>query len=151
MASGVTNRGKFMLLGWAFVDLTIPTNFYMGLADDTTAPDVDDNAWVDLTQVPDTQGYTDGGYSLSPGATDWDVHTEDDGGDKGLVQIKDVVWTASGGTLPASGDGARWAVLTDDDGTMADREIYIWWDLVSNRQVSDGQTLTLQDCEVDIT
>jgi hypothetical protein len=78
------------------------------------------------------------------------VWTEGDAGDQALIQIKDLVWTASGGNLPASGDGARYAVLTDDNATQGDRECYFYWDLVSDRTVSDTQTLTLEDCEIQI-
>jgi hypothetical protein len=68
-----------------------------------------------------------------------------------LVQAKDLVWTASGGTLPASGNGARYCVFTDDNGTDGSREIITYFDLVSDRQVSSGQSLTLQNCEVRLT
>lgn len=66
-----------------------------------------------------------------------------------LVQIKDVSWTASGGSIPSSGSGARYAVLTDDNATVGNREVLAYWDLTSDRTVSDGQTLTLQDLEID--
>lgn len=150
MASGWTNKGKYKVLGWSFRGETIPTNFYVALLTSATSPTVDTNTRADHTQVSTGNGYTDGGISLAKNATDWDVWTEDDTGDVGFIQIKDLVWTASGGTLPAS-DSARWAVLTDDNVTQSAREIYAWWDLVSNRQVSSGQTLTLQDCELRIT
>jgi hypothetical protein len=41
-------------------------------------------------------------------------------------------------------------VLTDDNATVANREIIAYWDLTSPRSVSDGQTLTLQDCQLDL-
>ena len=104
----------------------------------------------DLTQINTGNGYADGGYQLTPGATDFDVWNEDDAGDQGEIQIKDIVWTASGGPIPSSGSGARYAVLTDDNATVANREILAYWDLVSDRSVSSGQTLTLQDCEIDL-
>lgn len=145
--AGFTNKGLYSMLGWVFRGDTMPTNFYVALVTSATAPTADTNTMSDLTQIATGNGYTDGGYSLTPGATDWDVHTEDDTNDYAYVQIKDVVWTASGGTLPASGDGARYAVLTDDNATVANRLVIFWWDLVSDRQVSTGQTLTLQDLE----
>ena len=74
-----------------------------------------------------------------------------DASDYALLQIKDVVWTASGGPIPASGNGARYAVLTDDNVTQGSREVYFYWDLVSDRSVSSGQTLTLQDMETRVT
>jgi len=145
---GFTNKGKYRLLGWALRDDTIPTNLYLALVTSAQAPGPDTNTLSDLTEIAAGNGYTTGGYQLTPGSTDFDVHTEDDAEDRGLVQIKDVVWTASGGPIPASGDGARYAVLLDDDGTVANREVLAYWDLTSDRSVSDSQTLTLQNCEL---
>jgi len=148
--AGVTNRGKFSFLGWIFRGVTLPTNFYVALVTSAAAPTADTNTFGQLTEIADTQGYTTGGYQLTPGETDFDTLTEDDDNDKGLVQVKDVVWTASGGNLPASGDGARYAVLLDDNGTVANRLVLAYWDLTADRTVSDGQTLTLQNLEIDL-
>ena len=147
---GWTNKGKYAVLGYAFRADSIPTNFYVLLATSATAPVADTNTVSELTQIAVGNGYTDGGYALTPGSTDFDVHTEVDASDWALVQIKDVVWTASGGNIPDTGDGARYAVLTDDNVTISAREIYCYWDLTSDRSVSDGQSLTLQDCEIRI-
>lgn len=149
MASGWTNKGKYKVLGWSFRGVTIPTNFYIRLLTSATTPTADTNLASDVTQVSTGNGYTGGGISLTKNSTDFDVWTEDDTNDYGYIQIKDMVWTASGGTLPAS-NSARWACMTDDNATDASREIYAWWDLVSDRQVSVAQTLTLQDLELRI-
>jgi len=149
--AGFTNKGKYRLLGWVFRADTEPTNFYVGLVTSAVAPGPDTNTFGQLTEIANGNGYTTGGYQLTAGATDFDVHTEDDSGDKGLTQIKDLVWTASGGNLPASGNGARYAILLDDNVTVGSREVLAYWDLVSDRTVSVGQTLTLQNCELDLT
>lgn len=146
--AGFTNKGKFHMLGHAFVNISVPTNYYVALVTSAVAPTADHNTLGQLTEIADTNGYTTGGIQLTPGATDFDVHTEDDANDRGLVQIKDLVWTASGGPIPASGDGARYAILTDDNATVANREIYGYFDLTSDRSVSDGQTLTVQNMEM---
>lgn len=74
-----------------------------------------------------------------------------DASDWSLIQLADLIWTASGGSLPASGNGARYCALTDDNGTVSAREIYAWGDLVTDQSVSNGQTLTLQDFELRLT
>jgi hypothetical protein len=148
--AGWTNRGKYMTLGWIWRAQTIPTNFYVALWTSATAPTADTNLMSDGTEITAGNGYTTGGFSMTPGATDYDVWTEDDTNDRGLVQMKDIVWTASGGNIPSAGGGARYAVHTDDDVTIANREIYHYFDLTSDRTVSDGQTLTLQNCEIRI-
>lgn len=151
MASGVTNRGKYKLLDWVFRNSTEVTNFYVALCTSAVSPTADINTFSELTEIAAGNGYTAGGISLTPGATDFDTLTEDDTGDKALIQIKDLTWTASGGALPASGNGARWAILTDDNATQGSRLVLAWWDLTSDRSVSSGQPLTLQNCEIDLT
>jgi hypothetical protein len=148
--AGWTNRGKMRMLGWAYRGATIPTNFYVALVTSATAPTADTNTLSELTEIAAGNGYTSGGIMLNRNATDFDVLTEDDTNDRGLIQIKDLVWTASGGPIPASGSGARWAVLTDDNATIGSREVLHYFNLVSDRTISSGQTLTLQDCEMRI-
>ena len=149
--SGFTNRGRYWLLGQVFRNETEPTNLYVALVTSATAPTVDINTLSQLTEIAAGNGYTAGGFELTRNATDFDVWTEDDTGDLAFIQIKDLVWTASGGAIPASGNGARYAVLTDDNVTAGSRIIIAWWDLTSDRTVSDGQPLTLQNCELRLT
>jgi len=151
MASGITNRGKYKLLDWVFRGSALPTNYYVALVTSAATPTADTNTLSELTEIAAGNGYTAGGISLTKNSTDFDTLTEDDSGDLGKVLIKDLTWTASGGTLPASGNGARYAVLTDDNATQGSRLVLAWWDLVSDRSVSSGQPLTLQDCELRLT
>ena len=150
--AGITNRGKYKLLNYYFRRQgTLPTNFYITLATSAVAPTADTNTLSELTQIASGNGFTTNGQSLTPGTTDFDVMTEDDTNDKAVLQLKDIVWTASGGSMPGSGSGARYAPLTDDNATAGSRDVIAWWDLVSDRTISDTQTLTLQDCEIDLT
>jgi hypothetical protein len=151
MASGWTNKGKWYLLDQLFRNTSEPTNLYVRLVTSATTPTVDTNTASELTEIAAGNGYTAGGYQLTRNATDFDTMTEDDTNDWALTQLKDVVWTASGGSIPASGSGARYAVLTDDNVTDGSRLILAFWDLVSDLTVSTGQTLTLQNCELKIT
>lgn len=145
---GFTNRGKFLNLQGVYRNTGFPINFYMALLVDTVAPGPDTNLMSDVSEVPAGNGYTAGGIQLGRNATDFDVLTEDDANDRALAQIRDLVWTAAGGNLPSSGSGARYSALTHDDVTVANRAIHQYFDLVSNRIVSIGQTLTLQNCEI---
>lgn len=148
MASGVTNKGARKLLARSTRGEATPTNFYVALVTSAVAPTVDTNTLSELTEIAAGNGYTSGGISLTPNSTDFDFIEEDDTNNWARVQIKDLVWTAASGPIPASGNGARYAVLLDDNATVGSREVYAWWDLSSDRTVSDGQTLTLQDCEI---
>jgi hypothetical protein len=147
--AGTTNRGKKLMLEYAFSRVTTPTNFYLYLLTSSATITDDTNTFseVSANQITIGNGYT-GGFSLTAGSTDFDASAEDDSSNYGNIQIKDIVWTASGGTIPASGDGARYVLMTDDNVVEADREVIAFWDLVSDRSVSDTQSLTVQDLEI---
>lgn len=148
---GWTNKGKVRILNGFFRATNLPGHLYLALVTAATPPAADTNTLSQLTEIAAGNGYTAGGSELDLNATDFDMLTENDSDDRGELQIKDVVWTASGGSIPASGSGARYAVLTDDNATQGDREVLAWWDLTSDRSVSSGQTLTLQNCELRLT
>jgi hypothetical protein len=104
----------------------------------------------DVAEIPAGNGYTAGGQQVNRNSTDFDVYTEDDVNDRGMAQLKNFSWTASGGNLPISGNGARHAALLDDNATPANRELWHYWSLSSNRIISDTQTLTLIDAELQL-
>ncbi len=147
---GWTNRGLFLALQSLFRNTGWPTNLFVALVTSAAAPGPDTNTFGQLTEIAAGNGYTSGGISLTKNSTDFDTLTEDDTNDWALTQIKDVVWTASGGPIPASGNGARYAVLLDDNVTVGSRQVIAYWDLTSDRVVSSGQTLTLQNCELKL-
>ncbi len=147
--AGFTNRGKYLMLGWVFRGAALPGHVYVALVTSATAPAPDHNTLSELTQIATGNGYVDGGYELNLDTTDFDTLTEDDALDLAKLYLKDVVWTAGGGPIPASGDGARYAVLTDDNATVGNRQIIAYWDLVTDRSIADGQTLTLEDLRLD--
>ena len=93
--AGWTNKGKMSILDAYFRNNGAPTNFYVALVTSATAPDADTDTMGDVTEISAGNGYTSGGYQLSKNSTDFDTLTEDDTNDRGLVQVKDVVWTAS--------------------------------------------------------
>jgi len=140
-----------MLLGVGFRAVAVSTNYFIALVTSATPPTVDINTLGEMTEITAGNGYAAGGFSLTPGATDFDSLVEDDGNDRAELQVKDVVWTASSGPIPLSGGDARYAVITDDNGTVGSREVYAFWDLSTGRQISDTQTLTLQDLELRLT
>ena len=150
MASLITNKGKAHLLA-KMRGVAAPTNYYVALITNAVVPDADTNTLGQLTEIAAGNGYTAGGYQLTPNASDFDSLVENDTDDRGELQVKDVAWTASGGSIPASGDPASFAVLTDDNATLANREVYVVLDLQGTRTVQDGYPLTLQNCEIRAT
>ena len=140
--AGFTNKGKAKLLRNFFHSETPPSNLYVYLVTSATAPTADLNTLSQLTEISETGKE----FSLSLNTTDFDTSvsdSEDDTNDKGVMKIKDC-------TFAGPVTNARYAVLVDDNGTEGSREVYCYWDLGSNRSVSSGQTLTLQDLEMNL-
>lgn len=133
--AGFTNKGKYRLIE-TLRGVSLPTNFYAHLCDSTTAPSADLNTLSELTQISGS-GYA--AISLTKNTTDFSAIVEDDTNDDSELTLKDLTWTASGGTLGA----ARYLVITDDNATEGDREVWFYFDLGSDQSVSDGQDLTV--------
>jgi len=146
--SGWTNRGKYRTIRVALGATDTPSSFRVFLITPSTAPTAGTDTLSVIGQIADGNGYSTGGYTINRDTTDWDTFTESDTGDRAFAQLKDVVWTASGGAIPSAGSGARYAVLGNYTSTLASTDVWYYWDLSSERSVSDGQTITLQNCEV---
>ncbi len=142
--AGLTNKGKFRILEKFYRGADV---FNAVLITSAVAPGPDINAFSELTEIAAGNGYTAGGIALTGNATDFDALVEDDVNDRAYVQVRDLVWTAATGNLPLSGSGARYLVLLDNNVTPGSREVLNYWDLVSDRVVSVGQALTIQNAE----
>ena len=142
----MTQRGLKLLHDYAFQGVTVPTNFYLALVTAATAPAWATTTLGGLTEIAAGNGYTSGGFQLTPNTTDFDVQVLSSDPDFVDQQIKNVNWNASGGTIPGSGDGASSVVLTTDEGTVADRQVLAYYDLnAAPVTVPSGLTLTLID------
>jgi len=155
-AQGVTDVGKMWIAAWAFADTTAFDTLFVMLCTDDVTPDADVETFATLTPIATGNGYqsTGGiganeGFLLPGNAADFYAITH--GAGYARIKIRDIVWTAAGGSIPASGDGARWAVLTDNNATIDSRVVIAWWDLSSDRSVTVGNTLTLSDLEIRLT
>lgn len=137
-----TARGMFRVLGHIFNAVTAPTTFYVPLFTATPAPTAAINLVSDLTQIATGNGYTSGGSAVARSAVGWDAIAENDTLDFARVDLATVTYTAAGGAIPASGDPLRYAAITDDDATVADREVILWWDLTS-QTIADAASLDL--------
>lgn len=149
---GWTNRGKKQVLN-IFRDqgASLPATMYVALTLNANAPTVNTNTFTELDEIAAGNGYTAGGIQVGLNTTDFDTITQDDANTKAFVQMRDLSWTASGGTIPSSGDGARYCVITDNNATPANREVWFFQTLTSDRTISNGQQLTLEDLEISIS
>lgn len=144
----VTNRAKYLIARGYFRRQDLPTNHYVALCTGAIVPTVDMNTLAELTEIAAGNGYSTGGISLTPGSTDFDVNTESDVSDYGMVQIKDLVWSASGGSIPASGAVPKYAILLTDEATVANRQIIAAWDLGTVSSTGSGSSLTIANLEI---
>lgn len=159
MASGLTNRGKIRLLEMALRDTqdsaaldTAP--LFLALATSAASLNAETTTFDTATEIAAGNGYTTGGEVITRDGSDlttWDVLGIDTASAFGYIRLKDMTWTASGGNLPASGNGAFYAVLLDDNATVGSRQVYGWIDLTSARSIGNGAQLTLQDIEIRLT
>ena len=123
----------------------MPTNLYLLLATADDVPGSDTNLVSDLTEISLGNGYATGGIQLNLNDVDFDTLIEDDGTNQGKIGIKDLALVASGGSIPSSGDGASYYILTDDKAPIANREVIAFWSTASPVFVSDGQTHTISN------
>jgi hypothetical protein len=143
MASYFTNRGKHKMLKHAFYAETVPTYYYVYLVTASASPTVDTNTWSELL-ANNSSNYS--AKQLTTGDTNFDVGSQDGGSDDASVGIDNFAITASGGDCVA-----RWAILTDDNGTEASREVYAVLDLGSERTVGNGQDLNINSTALKLT
>jgi hypothetical protein len=144
MASGVTDAGKTILLNNSFKGSTVAADYHLILISDVSGVDRDLTTLAGVTELPTGAGYTAGGKSIAYSA----ITVTDVGGTPGAkAVIDDQQWDATG-TFPASGTGARYAVLAD--GTTSSDNIIAWFDLTEARTLTSGQFLKLSGCEVDL-
>ncbi len=158
MANGVTTTGATRILEMAFRNLysggAIPSTgqWYIALATSDAVPAIAGTKTLGELSTSNLiaagNGYTHLTFGLDRSAVDFDVLTDDTTNNYGLIQIKNVQWTAAGGSIPASGAAAFYALLTDDNATTSAREVLAWWGLTTGRSVLDGAQLTLEDLEL---
>lgn len=150
MASDWTRRGVYRALGVLFRGETPPTNFYVMLITSAVSPSATTTTITasSLIEVANGNGYTTGGFQLDRNSTDFPDFVE---AATSYVRAIDASWTASLGDIPASGNPPRWAVLTDDNATVGDREVWAYHDLTTTYSATSGQTITIPDIELSLT
>ena len=156
MASGLTNTGKMRILEMAFRNgmdsAAIDTSpYFIALATSAATLTALTELFDTTVQIAVGSGYADGGISFARDSATWDILAMDTVTGYGYIRLKDIVWTAAGGSIPASGGGAMYALITDDNALVGSRKVYGWIDLTTARSIGNGATLTLQDIELRIT
>ncbi len=146
----LTTRGGKLLWDWAFRAAARPSNFYAALVTGATVPSSSTKTLSSLTQIAVGNGYSDGGFQLSPNSTDFNALVEDDTNHWAYIALKNISWTASGGDIPASGDPASYLVLTTDEATVGNRQVIGYWSLLGDRTVLNGNPLLVTGLQMRI-
>lgn len=147
----VTSRGCYLILNYVFRGVSVPSNYYVALFTNATAPTIATNTFSELTEMTAGNGYVTGGYQLTRGVADFPTASVDDVADIVTMTFKTIYWTASGGTIPPSGSGATYVGLTTNEGTVSTRQI-IGWFAPENAPLSatDGTLLTVAGAAAEI-
>lgn len=148
MASGITRRGARRRDEVFFQGVAAPANFFVAFVTSATTPTIDTVTLSQLTEVAQGAGYSSGGFSVARNTTDWPTIVENDGSTnlvKTIAKDWGQVAVGAGVTFPLSGSGARYAVLLGPHATPGSREVWAWFDLVSDKTVSEGQELKVDD------
>lgn len=141
-----TNRGLRRLYGATFRGETLPTNFYLVLCTADNVPSAQTDKISELTEIAGGNGYTaESGIQLNRNTTDFDSLVQDDLRGLAYVDIANKTVTASGGSVPSSGNGVRYIALTDDNAEFNDREVWAYFDLGYVDIAPNGATIPLND------
>lgn len=104
----------------------------------------------DLNQIAIGNGYPSGGLEITLDSTGVPTFSLTSTAPfRFYFRIQNTDFVADGGTLPASGLGARYAVLLDDNVVPADRVVIGYYDLVAARSVSDTQKIGVYGAELE--
>lgn len=139
-----TTRGLRRIYGYVFRGETLPTNFYLALATAASAPAVSTKTMAEMQEIAAGNGYTSGGVSLGRNATDFSSTAVDAIKGVATCSIATKTVTASGGSVPASGDAARYILLTGDNGTtVAEREVWAYFDFGYDESAPDTAAISI--------
>lgn len=127
-----------------------PTTFYCALLSSASAvPTVDTNTMADVTEITAANGYTSGGVAVPRAEGGGATATEDDTNNRATFLFRDIGFTADGGAIPSTST-VRYAVITTDEGTVANRQIIAVIDIGDWESCPDGKVLTLSGFTIRI-
>lgn len=143
MANTWTDYGINRMLDITFRSATGPTACSVRLLSNLTGADVDAENFADLNEVSAGNGYATGGETVTLDSSGFDVLQDDSGNNRQYLQLADVQWTASGGSIAAAG-----AALVMTDGGTA--KVWAIFDFGGTVTATDNGTFTLQNCELRV-
>lgn len=145
MANTWTDYGINRMLDITFRSATGPTACSVRLLSTMTGSGVGNEDWLGISsnEVANGNGYTTGGETVALSNVGFDVLSDDSANNRQYLQLADVSWTASGGSITAAGA----ALVMTDGGTD---KVWAIFDFSGSVTASDGGTLTMQNCELRV-
>ena len=124
-----------------------PASYKLMLITSAVAPTRTTQTFSGLTEIAAGNGYSSGGITLNLDTTDFDQLVEDVTTNyRAELHLKDIDVAASGGAIPASGSGIATMVLTDDNATLANRQVFAFWTATNAPiTIASGQTYRWPD------
>lgn len=143
MANTWTDYGINRMLDITFRGATAPTGCTVRLLSSLPTNEVDVEAFSALSEVATGNGYTQGGETVALSSSGFDVLSDDASNNRQFLQLADVEWTASGGSISAVGAAL---VMADPLGA------YVWaiFDFGGTVTAAADGTLTMQNCELRV-
>lgn len=144
MATDMTDRGRYLLLKYAFDAESVPSTYQMKLVTDASVTKAT-NTFSELSECPSGSGYDTDGIGFAAANV---TVTEVDSTVSAKAEIADNLaqWTATG-TFPASGTGVTFLVITDGTGTD---NVLGFVDLGGAQTMTSGGILTVNDLEFQV-
>lgn len=143
MANTWTDYGLSRMLDITFRGATAGTACSVHLLSSLTGADTDTELWAGISGNEVAAGTGYGSATITMDATGFDVLADDAVNNRQYLQLRDVVWTASGGDIAAAGA----ALVITDGGTDY---VYAIFDFGGTVTATDGGTFTLQNCELRV-
>ena len=126
MTIGITNRAKIRRNNLFLRGDPAPNGFSIVLVTGSVEPGPDTKILGELDEIPAGNGYASGGEPINRDNIDFPISDENDDTDSGNVTMRDVTFNAVDGPIPSSGPGIKFFVLTDNNGTLSEREIFAY-------------------------
>lgn len=150
---GTTNyNGSFEVLSIAANRLTVAATYvaetFGSLAHMHARPGPNTDVLGDLVEIGEGSGYITGGVAVPRNSTGFVTHSEDDTADTSILTIQRLQWTSTISNMPPGPDGIMYLVLTDDNATIAQRQVLAFWDLLGEYFIASGDSIIIDDARL---
>lgn len=140
---GWTDRGRLRVLQRLHDGTALPGSYKVHLCTEVDEPGAETVLLSELTQIANGNGYSTNGIDVAISTSNASVA---DGGVANKATLTVSVVVTATGNVPASGNPIAYVVLTDDNATVANREVLYFWglDRTQTMRINDELALNLK-------